>query len=230
MGTYNLQPAAAWLRGHAQRTGQPPIPAQLLEKPLEALSATELETIVELGQQTGQKLYPFKAEKKDLPRVRRVLGFLKATGLTSLLDVGSGRGVFLLPFLETFPWVQVTAVELQEKWVTFLQELSRGGYENLTAVQEDFCGGAFPENCTDVVTMLEVLEHMPQPELAVQAAVKAARSYVVVSVPSKEDDNPEHIHLLTKEKLTKLFQTAGCTRLHFDGVNGHLILTVTVDK
>jgi len=119
-------------------------------------------------------------------------------------------------------------VELQEKWVTFLQELSLGGYENLTAVQADFCGGALPENCADVVTMLEVLEHMPRPELAVQAAVKAARGYVVVSVPSKEDDNPEHIHLLTKEKLTKLFQAAGCTRLHFDGVNGHLILTVTV--
>jgi len=228
MANYNLYPAAAWLRGRAMRTGQPPIPALLLEKPLSSLSQQELSEILELGQQTGQKLYPFKAEKEDLPRVRRVLGFLKATGLTSLLDVGSGRGVFLLPFLEAFPWVEVTAVELQEKWVTFLQELSLGGYENLTAVQADFCGGALPENCADVVTMLEVLEHMPRPELAVQAAVKAARGYVVVSVPSKEDDNPEHIHLLTKEKLTKLFQAAGCTRLHFDGVNGHLILTVTV--
>lgn len=230
MANYNLYPAAAWLRGHAKRTGQPPIPAQLLETPLDTLSETELAAIVELGQQTGQKLYPFKAEKENLPRVRRVLGFLMGTGLTSLLDVGSGRGVFLLPFLEAFPWVEVTAVELQEKWVTFLQELSQGGYERLNAVQADFCAGAFPEKCADVVTMLEVLEHMPEPEKAVQAAVKAAKSYVVVSVPSKEDDNPEHIHLLTKEKLTKIFHDAGCTRLHFDGVNGHLILIAGVDQ
>ena len=230
MANYNLYPAAAWLRGHAKRTGQPPIPAQLLETPLDSLSETELAAIVELGQQTGQKLYPFKAEKENLPRVRRVLGFLMGTGLTSLLDVGSGRGVFLLPFLEAFPWVEVTAVELQEKWVTFLQELSQGGCERLNAVQADFCTGAFPESCADVVTMLEVLEHMPEPEKAVQAAVKAAKSYVVVSVPSKEDDNPEHIHLLTKEKLTKIFHEAGCTRLHFDGVNGHLILIAGVDQ
>lgn len=230
MANYNLYPAAAWLRGHALRTGQPPIPAQLLETPLDTLSETELAAIVDLGQQTGQKLYPFKAEKENLPRVRRVLGFLMGTGLTSLLDVGSGRGVFLLPFLEAFPWVEVTAVELQEKWVTFLQELSQGGYERLNAVQADFCAGAFPESCADVVTMLEVLEHMPEPEKAVKAAVKVARCYVVVSVPSKEDDNPEHIHLLTKEKLTKIFHDAGCTRLHFDGVNGHLILIAGVDQ
>jgi hypothetical protein len=50
------------------------------------------------------------------------------------------------------------------------------------------------------------------------------RKYAVVSVPSKEDDNPEHIHLLTKDMLTRLFTAAGCTRLHFGGVNGHLIL------
>ena len=230
MVNYNLYPAAAWLRGHALRTGQPPIPQALLEKPMEALTQQELEQILELGQQTGQKLYPFKAEKENLPRVRRVLGFLMGTEFTSLLDVGSGRGVFLLPFLEAFPWVEVTSVELQEKWVTFMQELSEGGYSRLQAVRTDFCMDPFKENTADVVTMLEVLEHMPEPEKAVKAAVKVARSYVVVSVPSKEDDNPEHIHLLTKEKLTKLFHAAGCTRLHFDGVNGHLILIAGVDK
>jgi 2-polyprenyl-3-methyl-5-hydroxy-6-metoxy-1,4-benzoquinol methylase len=50
----------------------------------------------------------------------------------------------------------------------------------------------------DIVTLLEVLEHIPDVEKAV-AAVRMARKYVVVSVPSKEDNNPEHIHLLTKK-------------------------------
>ena len=31
-------------------------------------------------------------------------------------------------------------------------------------------------------------------------------------MPSKTDDNPEHIHLLTKEKLTQMFGAAGCTK------------------
>ena len=61
-------------------------------------------------------------------------------------------------------------------------------------------------------------------EKAIAAAVKMARRYVVVTVPSKPDDNPEHIHLLTKDRLTQLFTEAGCTKLHFDGVEGHLFL------
>lgn len=61
-----------------------------------------------------------------------------------------------------------------------------------------------------------------------KAAVRMAKQYVVVSVPSKPGNNPEHIHLLTKPVLTQLFTAAGCTRLHFDGGNGRLILVAAV--
>jgi len=60
--------------------------------------------------------------------------------------------------------------------------------------------------------------------------VKMAKKYVVVSVPSREDDNPEHIHLLTKDILTDLFTKAGCSKLHFGGVNGHLILVAAKER
>ena len=78
-----------------------------------------------------------------------------------------------------------------------------------------------------MVTLLEVLEHIPAVEQAVLNAVRLAERYIVVSVPSKPDNNPEHIHLLTKEKLTALFGAVGVTKLHFDGVNGHLFMTAS---
>ena len=56
-----------------------------------------------------------------------------------------------------------------------------------------------------------------------------ARRYVVVTVPSKPDSNPEHIHLLTKDLLTEMFAAAGCERLHFDGVEGHLFMVAAKD-
>ena len=65
--------------------------------------------------------------------------------------------------------------------------------------------------------------------MAIAAAVKMARQYVVVTVPSKPDDNPEHIHLLTKDTLTQTFHAAGCTKLHFDGVEGHLFMVAAID-
>ena len=226
---YHLKSAAAWLRGHALKTGAPEIDPELLEMPLEVLTDEELAAIVEIGEATAQKLYPFKTGKAELPRVRQVLGFLHGIEFETLLDVGSGRGVFLLPFMEEFPQVQVTSLDLLDKQVTFLNELAAGGYSQLTAYNKNICDQPFPENSFDVVTLLEVLEHIPEVDKAVEAAVKMARKYVVVSVPSKEDDNPEHIHLLTKDILTKLFAEAGCTRLHFGGVNGHLIMMATIE-
>lgn len=224
MERYDLKPAAAWLRGYALRTGAPNIDKELLKMPLEVLTDEELSSIVALGEKTGQKLYPFKAGKVELPRVRRVLSFLHGVEFETLLDVGSGRGVFLLPFLEEFPLVQVTSLDILDKRVTFLNELSAGGYSQLTAYNKNICDQPFPEDSFDVVTLLEVLEHIPEVEKAIAAAVRMAKQYVVVTVPSKPDDNPEHIHLLTKDILEKLFAEAGCTKLHFSGVNGHLFL------
>ena len=227
---YDMKQAAAWLRGLSARTGVPPLDRELLQMPLEVLTDSELAVIVEAGERTGQKLYPFKTDKDLMPRVRRVLSFLHGVQPQSLLDVGSGRGVFLLPFLEEFPQTPVTAVDLLDKRVCFLQDLAIGGYGQLQVYQRDICSQPFPERSFDVVTVLEVLEHIPQVQMAVAAAVKMAKRYVVVSVPSKPDDNPEHIHLLTKDVLTELFAKAGCQRLHFDGVNGHLILVATVEE
>ena len=54
-----------------------------------------------------------------------------------MLDVGSGRGVFLIPFMKEFPWVKVTSLDLLEKRVTFLNELADGGFGQLHAEQKD---------------------------------------------------------------------------------------------
>jgi len=124
--------------------------------------------------------------------------------------------------------VRVTSLDLLEKRVAFLNELADGGFQQLRAEQKDICDQPFPANSFDVVTLLEVLEHIPEVDKAVAAAVRMAKQYVVVTVPSKPDDNPEHIHLLTKEKLTQLFNAAGCTKLHFDGVEGHLFMVASV--
>lgn len=53
-------------------------------------------------------MYYFK-KKELLPRVKMVPEFLRSIQPESLLDVASGRSVFLFPFLTQFPWIQVTA-------------------------------------------------------------------------------------------------------------------------
>ena len=222
MERYEERLMAAYVRGMA-RQNLSLLPPSLMETPLELLSAEEIEAIFHAGEAAGLKLYYFK-KKELLPRVKAVLGFLRSVQPESLLDVGSGRGVFLFPFLTQFPWTQVTAADILPRRVQMLQTIADGGIENLTVLERNICQWTQEEKLFDVVTLLEVLEHIPNVEQAIANAVRLARRFVVVSVPSQPDDNPEHIHLLTRDILADQFTKAGCTKLHFDGVNGHLIL------
>ncbi len=193
---YDIQTAASWIRGYAKHAAVPGITDKLLSKEIEELSEEELCAIVGAGQQAGLKLYPFKKGTKELPRVRRTIGFLYSIQFETMLDVGSGRGVFLIPFMKKFPWVQVTSLDLLDKRVTFLNELASGGFKQMHAEQKNIWDQPYLDKSFDVITLLEVLEH---------------------------------IHLLTKEKLTKMFAEAGCTKLHFDGVEGHLFMVAAIE-
>ncbi len=222
--------ACAAVRGYASRTGMLlPVDPVLLDAPCELLTAEEKDCILAAATALGIKLYRFKRSDALLPRVQRVMGFLKGIQCDSLLDVGSGRGVFLLPFLEQFPHVPVTSIDILDKRIELLSDISRGGISRLRAKKANICTQPFPDRSFDVVTLLEVLEHIPDVESAIRSAVAMARKYVVVTVPSKEDTNPEHIHLLTKAVLTEHFNACNVKKLSFDSVPGHLFMLARID-
>ena len=64
--------------------------------------ATDDADLLEQARAAGLKLHRFK-RTMDLPRVRAVLGALHGLAPESLIDFGSGRGVFLWPLLDAFP-------------------------------------------------------------------------------------------------------------------------------
>jgi ubiquinone/menaquinone biosynthesis C-methylase UbiE len=174
------------------------------------------------GLSAGLRLHKFK-RNSELPRVRRVLGALHGITPESLLDVGSGRGTFLWPLLDAFPALPVTAIDKDPRRASDLDAVTRGGVARLTAHRLDAMALAFADRAFDVVTMLEVLEHLPHPERAVAEAVRVARRFVLATVPSKEDDNPEHIHLFDEASLRRLFARAGVTAVRVDYVRGHIL-------
>ena len=170
--------------------------------------------------------------KDDLPRVQVVLGFLRgivsAGQCQTLLDVGSGRGVFLFPLLRDFPDLEVTSLDILPHRVELLQCLHDGGIGNLHPLQADICTWDAPDKSFDVVTMLEVMEHIPDTEAVVRNAIRLARNYVIVTVPSKPDDNPEHIHLFSNEDLKRLFLENGCSKVKFMSVTNHRVMCASL--
>lgn len=185
------------------------------------------EEAVALGLARGLRLHKFK-RSAELPRVRKVLGILRGLAPSSLLDMGSGRGTFLWPLLDAFPHLEVTAVDINPVRVADIAAVRAGGLTNLRALLADAAALEVEDDCADVVTALEVLEHLPAPRRAAAEAVRAARKYVVASVPSKEDENPEHIHLFDARSFESLFLDAGARGVRIEFVLNHMIAVAKV--
>jgi len=181
-----------------------------------------------LARDEGLSLHKFK-RNATLPRVGKVLGILRGLMPSELLDVGSGRGVFLWPLLDELPWLSVSALDADPIRVRDLQAVRAGGIERLRALRGDACALPLRDDEVAVATVLEVLEHLPSPQEAAEELVRVARNFVVASVPSKPDDNPQHIQLFTPDSLREMFMRAGARRVQIEHVPGHLIAVVRVE-
>lgn len=180
------------------------------------------EELVELARGQGWRVHRYK-RASELPRVRKVLGMLHGLQPQTLLDLGTGRGVFLWPLLDEFPELPVTCVDTREDRVADLRRVSRGGMTRLRATTADIRALPYPDKSFDVVTALEVFEHLDDALPAAREAIRVAQRHVVVSVPSQEDDNPEHLRLFTAASLTELLTSAGAARVTVDHVLNHRI-------
>lgn len=178
--------------------------------------------------QAGLKLHRFK-RSSQLPRVKAVLGALRGFGASSLVDLGSGRGAFVWPLLDALPQLSVVATDRLDYRAKLYADIHRGGIERVHGARADITALPFAGEAADCVTALEVLEHLPGslPARAAAEAMRVARTAVIATVPSHEDDNPEHVQLFTGESLSALFRAAGARRVSIDHVLGHIVCVAT---
>lgn len=213
--------AAAYVRGKLASDETD----DLFIRPLDELGEDDFATLIARGLDAGLRLHKFK-RTMGLARVQRVIGMLNGLQPASLLDIGSGRGAFLWTLLEHFPELPVTCIDLLDHRVADIEAVRAGGVTNLHGLRMDATAMAFDDGEFDVVTMLEVLEHIPDSAAVAREVVRVAGRFAVVSVPSHEDDNPEHIHLFNRDRLTALFLDAGAARVNCEYVLNHLVAVV----
>lgn len=219
---YHIEPAIAFVRSQ--------LPDEIANisggHTFQGLNDDQIEQLIQLGREKGLKLHRFK-KTMGLPRVSKVIGYLHAFYPQTLLDIGTGRGVFLWPFMETFPNTEVTSLDILPHRIEFLNDVKIGGMSHLNAQLVDIREYDAPDASFDVVTFLETLEHISEPEKALLNAVRMAKRAVILSVPSKEDDNPEHIHLLGEEFFHSALRGRSDLSVSFDYVPNHRIIIIT---
>jgi 2-polyprenyl-3-methyl-5-hydroxy-6-metoxy-1,4-benzoquinol methylase len=215
---YYLQFAAAFVRGTLAN-----LPDPLSQTPLESLEEEQLEQVYELGRESGLRLHRYK-RSAQLPRVRKILGALQGIRPAELLDLGTGRGVFLWPLLDEFPTIEVTCVDLLDHRIADLETVRRGGLTRIHPVLSELCGLPFEENRFSCTTMLEVLEHTTDPQAALAEVCRVTSDHLLITVPSKPDDNPEHLHLFQPSQIEGWLLNLGAKRVKVDGVLNHLVV------
>ncbi|MEM7104135.1 MAG: class I SAM-dependent methyltransferase [Bacteroidota bacterium] len=218
---YYLDSASAFVRGKFPAT------VPFGDIPLDQLSFEQLETIFIFGREQGLKMHKFK-RTMELPRVNKVIGILTGLQPSNLLDIGTGRGVFLWPFLDRNKYTPVTCIDMLDYRVDDLTAVKDGGINRISAHLMSVTDLAFENDQFDVVTALEVIEHIPDHRKAVVEVCRVANQFAIITVPSKEDDNPEHLSVLDQGWFTNTLNDLGYPKIKFDYVLNHLIVVVNL--
>lgn len=226
---YYLLLMAAFIRGHSKCRLDASLPRQLFDCSIQEISVSDKCSLYRMGVQAGLRLHKFK-RTMNLKRVGKVLGILRGIVPQSMIDIGTGRGAFVWPLLDQFPDLSVTCVDIRQDRVDDLNSVAAGGVTNLSAEVGSVENLRFKDDTFDVVSALEVLEHCPRPRHAIKEICRVGERFAIISVPSKPDDNPEHLHLFDERKLRELFSDCGIRNVQFTYVPGHIIAIANLNK
>ena len=187
--------------------------------------------------------YPLPAEKdmiahynqnvlyknpKDLSKLRQYLhnyGLKKRSEMIThnkkqglLLDIGCGTGSFLA-YMAQHTHLEVTGTEINERNVAFI----KNNY-SFPVYLGDLQQLAFPKEHFDVITMWDVIEHLPNPKELLTEIHKILKpnGYLVIRVPNGNSfdfklfgkywagvDAPRHYLIYTKQTLSVFLENSG---------------------
>lgn len=166
---------------------------------------------------SGSKIYDWHIRSV----MERVGELVESTHPQSLLDAGCGEGFAIDHLSRRFPEVKLTGVDLSEEAISYAQEHfgERARFRTGSVYKLPFSDRAF-----DTVLCSEVLEHVDDPSAAIKELKRAARNYVVITVPLEPyfqwlnvlgqkmgvSLDPGHVNFWTKKAFMKFM------RYHFE--------------
>ena len=127
-----------------------------------------------------ENLWNRKPNEADIERIKKVSELIPPD-VSSILDAGCGNGIFI-NYLKNQPrkFIKIHGVDRSQAALKFVTtEKTEASIEKLPFDEDEF----------DLVTCLEVLEHLPQP-LFIKALVELTRvskKYIIISVPNNQN-------------------------------------------
>jgi 2-polyprenyl-3-methyl-5-hydroxy-6-metoxy-1,4-benzoquinol methylase len=117
-------------------------------------------------------------------RFRRHLDDLwRQAGPSTQLDVGCGEGVIVHSWALARPDARFTGLDVED--ARLKREWESRLLPNLSFVCGDAQSLSFDADSFDLVSAIEVLEHLPEPEAALEQMAHISRRHLLVSVPNE---------------------------------------------
>lgn len=164
------------------------------------------------------KDYNPAADSVEIHRCRAVWSVFPRTRVESLLDAGCGNGFFCHWISGRTSLRRVTGLDIASGRI----ERARERYPHMEFQQGEVSALPFTDGEFDVVTCIEVLEHLTDPVPALRELMRVARQYVIVTVPDRQPLKmllcphcgkrfPEygHIQSFDRARIEELARTAG---------------------
>lgn len=146
--------------------------------------------------------------------------YLKEKPGASLLDVGCGNGRFL-ELMQKLGW-QTEGVEVDKKAVEVCRD------KGLTVKLGELREQNYPDNFFDVVTLGDVIEHLPEPLAVLKECRRILKKngFLVMITPNTKSrlhrifkdkwfhlDPPRHLYLFSADNLKQLMEQAGFQKI-----------------
>ena len=171
-----------------------------------------------------------KYETRNPVARRLVAGFLKEldaqvrwSGATSVLDVGCGEGIGTTRMADVLPGARVVGLDVADPGL--LAEWAARAHDRIEFVAASAYDLPFADGSFDLVSGIEVFEHLERPERALAEMARVSRRGLLVSVPWEPvwramnmaagryvrsyGNTPGHINHWTRRGFVALAGTAG---------------------
>lgn len=150
---------------------------------------------------------------------------------TKVLDIGCGEGFVIKNLKKTMPEIRFAGIDISSEAIQEAKdEIPEGQFYNLDISNPVMQNGPLEENF-DIVMSLEVLEHIPEYEKALENIKKIDSEYFIFSVPNEPffrlgnimalknikllGNDPEHVNNWTfssfKKLMKKHFEVISCS-------------------
>ncbi|TAE00058.1 MAG: class I SAM-dependent methyltransferase [Bacteroidetes bacterium] len=209
--------AAAFVRGTITDMNE------LFNKVLFELKDQQINELIEIGQRHGLKLSVFY-NAQELNLYAKVIQLLKNIQPDNLLDLGSGRGTFVWQFLDNFPFISLTVVENQSRFVQNLQAVYKGGFGHLKIIPNKLTDLAVLQYFEfDVVTAIQVIEYLPDYQSFLKDICRLAKRFIVLTV-AKNNSNPNCVHQFDEDEIRNMFGKLDIFQLKIESIPNYWII------